>query len=45
MSLHADGAITLRYFDWMSKLRCTAQLRRPDATGVLAISSLTEHTD
>jgi hypothetical protein len=45
MSLHADGAITLRYFDWMTKLRCTAELKRPDATGLLTVTALEEHTD
>jgi hypothetical protein len=43
MSLHAEGDITLRYFDWMSTLRCTAELSRPAANGPLEIASAIEH--
>jgi hypothetical protein len=45
MSLHADGSITLRYLDWMSKTRCTATLQPTGPGGALEIASAVEHSD
>jgi hypothetical protein len=44
MSLHQDGRITLRYLDWMSKLRCTAELGRADNASPLTVTSAVEHS-
>jgi len=40
MSLAKDGSVTLRYFDWMSNLRCTAGLAKPSASEPLQFTGV-----